>query len=64
MGHVMNTAPKVEIFGIDTERNLILLRGSVPGPRGNFVVLKPTSRKVSSAQAQRATGKPAAKAKK
>ncbi len=49
MGVVWNSVPKIEVFSIDAERNLILLRGSVPGPDGNFVVLKPTSRKVSTA---------------
>ena len=62
MGHVWNTVPKIEVFDVDTERNLILLRGSVPGPNGNFVVLRPTSRRVSAGKAQ-ASAK-AAKAKK
>lgn len=57
MGHVWNSVPKIEVFSVDTERNLILLRGSVPGPNGNFVVLKPTSRKVSSAKSQPAKSK-------
>lgn len=52
MGHVWNTVPKIEVFDVDTERNLILLRGSIPGPNGNFVVLKPTSRKVPVAKPQ------------
>jgi len=56
MGHVWNAVPKIEVFGVDTEKSLILLRGSVPGPNGNFVVLKPTSRKISA-------GSVAAKAK-
>lgn len=62
MGHVWNTVPKIEVFDVDAKRNLILLRGSVPGPNGNFVVLKPTSRKVPAAKPQ-APAK-AAKAKK
>lgn len=57
MGHIWNTVPKIEVFDVDTERNLILLRGSVPGPNGNFVVLRPTSRKVSAAKAQQAPAK-------
>jgi large subunit ribosomal protein L3 len=46
MGHVWSSVPKIEIVDVDAERNLILLRGSVPGPNGNFVVLNPTKRKV------------------
>ncbi len=56
-GHEMNAIPKIEVFSVDTEKNLILLRGSVPGPNGNFVVLKPTSRKVSTAQPAKAKAK-------
>ena len=63
MGHVWSTVPKIEVFDVDAERNLILLRGSVPGPNGNFVVLRPTSRKVPAAKPQQAPAK-AAKAKK
>lgn len=46
MGVVWSTVPKIEVVDVDTEKNLILLRGSIPGPNGNFVVLKPTSRVV------------------
>lgn len=47
MGAVWSTVPKIQVIDVDVERNLILLRGSVPGPNGNFVVLKPTSRYIS-----------------
>jgi large subunit ribosomal protein L3 len=61
MGHVWSTIPKIEVVDVDVEKNLILLRGSIPGPNGNFVVLKSTSRHVSlTTQAQ----KPKVKAKK
>ena len=62
MGHVWSTVPKMEVVDVDVERNLILLRGSVPGPNGNFVVLRPTSRKVRASKAP--AGKQATKAKK
>lgn len=61
MGHVNKTEPKVEIIDIDVEKNLILLKGSIPGPNGNFVVLRPTSKKVSAHKPQAAAK---AKAKK
>lgn len=48
-GHVWSTIPTMEVVDVDAEKNLILLRGSVPGPNGNFVVIKPTTRKVSKA---------------
>jgi large subunit ribosomal protein L3 len=61
MGFVWSSVPKIEVADVDTERNLILLRGSVPGPNGNFVVLKPTSRYISPASKQSTAAKPKAK---
>jgi large subunit ribosomal protein L3 len=58
MGHVWSTVPKVEIVDVDAEKNIVLIRGSVPGPNGNFVVLHPTPKKVKPKPVQ-----PAAKAK-
>lgn len=63
MGHVWKTEPKIQVVDVDLEKNLILLKGSIPGPNGNFVVLRPTSKKVSAASAQ-ALAASKAKAKK
>ncbi len=41
MGNVMRTAQNLEVVRIDEERNLILLKGAVPGPRGGDVILSP-----------------------
>jgi len=41
-GHVWQTIQNVEVVDVDTEKNLVLLRGSVPGPNGNFVVIRPS----------------------
>jgi large subunit ribosomal protein L3 len=41
MGNVMRTAPNLEVVRVDEERNLILLKGAVPGPKGGDVVLSP-----------------------
>ncbi len=41
MGNVKRTAQNLEVVRIDEQRNLILLKGAVPGPRGGDVVLKP-----------------------
>jgi large subunit ribosomal protein L3 len=49
MGHVWSTIKNVKVVDVDVEKNLILLRGSVPGPNGNFVVLSPAVRKAVSA---------------
>jgi large subunit ribosomal protein L3 len=57
LGHVWSTVPKIQVADVDAEKNLILLRGSVPGPNGNLVVLRPTSRHVKVVQAQAAKKK-------
>lgn len=41
-GHIWQTIQNVEVVEVDTEKNLVLLRGSVPGPNGNFVVIRST----------------------
>jgi len=40
MGSHRVTAQNLRVEFVDPERNLIGLRGSVPGPRGNVVVIK------------------------
>jgi len=40
MGNQRVTAQNLKVVFIDEERNLIGVRGSVPGPRGGLVVLK------------------------
>jgi large subunit ribosomal protein L3 len=59
----------VEIIRIDTERQLLLIRGALPGSRGGGVTVKPTTRAAravaapkpaaKSATAKPATAKPA-----
>jgi large subunit ribosomal protein L3 len=44
MGNVMRTAQNLEVVRIDEERNLILLKGAVPGPKGGDVVLSPATK--------------------
>lgn len=56
-GHIYKTIPKMQVVDVDAEKNLILLLGSVPGPNGNFVELRPTSRAVPAPQAQAAKKK-------
>ena len=33
------------VHAVDTERNLILVKGAVPGPKGSLVVLRTASKK-------------------
>ena len=40
MGHVRATVQNLEVVRIDTENNIILVKGAVPGPKKALVVLK------------------------
>ena len=51
MGNVMRTAPNLEVVRVDEERNLILLKGAVPGPKGGDVVLSPAVKAAAPASA-------------
>jgi large subunit ribosomal protein L3 len=47
MGNVPRTAQNLEIVVVDDGRNLILVKGAVPGPKGGDVVLSPAVKAVS-----------------
>jgi large subunit ribosomal protein L3 len=51
MGNVMRTAPNLEVVRVDEERNLILLKGAVPGPKGGDVILSPATKAKASPSA-------------
>ena len=40
MGNVRRTAQNLEIIDIDTEKNLLLIKGAVPGHQGSDVIVK------------------------
>ena len=41
MGNVRRTTQNLEVVRVDEERNLILVKGAVPGPKGSDVILRP-----------------------
>ncbi len=41
MGNVKRTAQNIEVVSVDTERNLLLVKGAVPGSRGGDVIIRP-----------------------
>lgn len=43
MGAKNVTAQNIEIYRVDTDRNLILVKGAVPGPKGGLVTVRNTS---------------------
>jgi large subunit ribosomal protein L3 len=42
MGAVKRTAPNLEVFKVDLERNLVLVKGSIPGAPGGEIVITPS----------------------
>jgi len=50
MGSVQRTTQRLEVVRVDTERNLLLIKGAVPGAKGGDVLVKPTVKKRKSQQ--------------
>lgn len=42
MGNETVTVKKLKVVKVDTEKNIVLIKGSVPGPEGKMVVIKPS----------------------
>jgi large subunit ribosomal protein L3 len=49
MGAKNNTIQNLEIIRVDNERNLILIKGSVPGARAGNLIIKPALKKTAKA---------------
>jgi len=41
MGNVRRTAQNLEVVKIDAERNLLMIRGAIPGHKGGSVIVRP-----------------------
>ena len=44
MGHVKVTVQNLEVVRVDAEKNLLLVKGAVPGPKKALVTIKETTR--------------------
>jgi large subunit ribosomal protein L3 len=44
MGHDQVTVRNLEIVEVDTEDNVLAIKGAVPGPNGGYVVVRPSKR--------------------
>ena len=42
MGNKTVTVKKLTVVKVDTEKNIVLIKGSVPGPEGRLVTIKPS----------------------
>lgn len=45
MGHETVTLQNLQVVKVDVERNIILVQGSVPGPKNSYVHIRTTNRK-------------------
>jgi large subunit ribosomal protein L3 len=45
MGHETITIQKLEVVRVDVERNVLLVKGSIPGPKNSFVKIKQSVKK-------------------
>jgi large subunit ribosomal protein L3 len=45
MGHTTVTVQKLEVIRVDVERNVLLVKGAIPGPKNSFVKVKQTVKK-------------------
>jgi len=43
-GNARTTVRNLKVYKLDTEHNLLLVRGAVPGPNGGFVVIRETNK--------------------
>jgi len=57
LGAVTRTNLNLEVMQIDAERNLLLVKGSIPGPKGQDVVIRPSVRNKPQRVAQAAPAK-------
>jgi large subunit ribosomal protein L3 len=48
MGNAQRTAQGLQVVRVDVDRNLLLIKGAVPGSKGGDVLIKPTTKKRSS----------------
>jgi large subunit ribosomal protein L3 len=44
MGAVKATAQNLTVVRVDAERNLLLIKGAVPGARGGSVIVRPAAK--------------------
>ncbi len=41
LGNARRTTQNLEVVRVDSERNVILVKGAVPGPKGGDVLVRP-----------------------
>jgi large subunit ribosomal protein L3 len=52
LGDDLRTTQNLDIFRVDAERGLLLIKGAIPGSKGGFVTVRPAVKAKSTAAAQ------------
>ena len=55
MGHVRVTTLNLKVIRADPERNLMLIRGAVPGPKGGLVMVRSAIRVLRRGEGRKAS---------
>jgi large subunit ribosomal protein L3 len=63
LGAVKRTVQNLEIVRVDAERQLLLIRGAVPGSKNGDLMVIPTKRAARAVPVKAAAAKPAGKAR-
>ena len=45
MGHQLTTIQNLEVIAVDLENNVILIKGSIPGPKKSLVMIRTAVKK-------------------
>ena len=52
LGDATATCLNLEVMQVDTERNLLMVKGAVPGPKGRDVIIRPSIKQKPPKQVQ------------
>jgi large subunit ribosomal protein L3 len=64
MGVRRRTVENLRVIQVDAERNLLLIRGAVPGTEGGMVIVRPSVKARAQSRRAKVPGKAPAQAKK
>ena len=46
LGNVKRTTQNLEVLRVDVERNLLLVKGAIPGPKDGNVIVRPSIKEI------------------
>jgi large subunit ribosomal protein L3 len=64
MGQVRRTTQNLEVIQVRPEDNVILIKGAIPGSKGDYVVIRESKKRSKAIMAKKAAAPASGKAKK